>query len=194
MTLPVLVLLFPPFFFFALIIFFASFRRIGPNEVGLITKRFSLKKLVNDNPVAFNGEPGYQAEMLMPGLRWKLCLVYKVEKFPWVQIQAGQIGVVISQIGKPLPIGSKSAVYKKEFANFTDLKSFVNGGGEKGVQRTVLPPGSLLPLHPAAFLVITKNKVYGLPISPEFKTKMGKEGLKPELFGLRPQQLDLVRI
>jgi hypothetical protein len=37
--------------------------------VGLVTKRFSLKKLSEDNPVAFKGEAGYQAELLMAGLR-----------------------------------------------------------------------------------------------------------------------------
>lgn len=191
---PLIAVLIPPFLLFCIIIFFISFHRIGPNEIGLITKRFSLKKLVNDDPVAFNGEPGYQADLLMPGIRWKLWILYRVDKFPWVQIPAGQIGVVIAQVGNPLPVGAKSAVYKKEFGNFSDIKKFVSNGGEKGVQRDVLPPGSLLPIHPAAFLVITKNKVYGLPLSPEVRTKVGKDGLKPEMFGLRGNQLDLVRI
>ena len=52
-----------------------SFRRIGPTEVGLVTKRFSWKKLSQDSPVAFDGEAGYQADLLMPGLRWKLWLL-----------------------------------------------------------------------------------------------------------------------
>src|SRR3989442_1036363 len=85
-----------------------SFRVIGPTEVGLVMKRFSLKKLSDDNPVAFNGEAGFQADLLMPGLRWKFWLLYSVRKFPWVQVPAGEIGVVISQIGQPLPMGAKS--------------------------------------------------------------------------------------
>ena len=48
-----------------------SLRKIGPTEVGLVTKRFSGKKLTNDNIIALNGEAGYQADLLMPGLRWK---------------------------------------------------------------------------------------------------------------------------
>src|SRR5438552_14844374 len=52
-----------------------SFYSIGPTQVGLVRKRFG-KKLPEDNPVAFHGEAGYQAELLMPGLRFKLCLVY----------------------------------------------------------------------------------------------------------------------
>jgi hypothetical protein len=172
-----------------------SLHRIGPTEVGLVTKRFGLKKLTKDSPVAFDGEAGYQADLLMAGLRWKTWLVYSVDKYPWVQVPAGEIGVVISQVGGPLPIGAKSAVYRPEFANFSDMRSFVAAGGQKGAQRPVLPPGSLVPMHPVGFLVITKTRVYGVPVSPELRAKMGRGGdLMPAALGLRPDQLELVRI
>lgn len=170
-----------------------SIRRIGPAEVGLVLKRISHKKLSQDNAIAFEGEAGYQADLLMPGLRWKSILFYEVRKFPWVQVPAGEVGVVISQVGAPLPIGAKSAVYKKEFGNFSDLRAFVKAGGQKGVQRPVFPPGTLAPMHPVGFLVVTKAQVYGLPISPDLRARSGGR-LTPEAFGLRPQQLDLVRI
>ena len=174
----------------ALVVLFST-RRIGPTEVGLVTKRFSAKKLASDNPIAFAGEAGYQAALLMPGLRWKLWPLYKVEKFPWIQVPAGEIGVVIAQVGQPLPIGAKSAVYKTEFGTFADLESFIDNGGQKGVQRPVLSPGTLVPIHPVGFLVITKSKAYGLPVSPELKRS---SRLTPESFGLKPEQLDLMRI
>src|SRR5580658_4767236 len=143
-----------------------SIYSIGPTEIGLVRKRFGAK-LPGDNPLAFRGEAGFQAELIMPGLRFKLCLVYAVTKHPWVQVPAGQIGVVMAQVGQPLPIGAKSAVYKTEFGNFSDLKTFIEKGGQKGVQRPVLPPGTLAPIHPAAFLVITKPEVFGEPISSD---------------------------
>lgn len=170
-----------------------SIRRIGPAEVGLVLKRVSHKKLSQDNAIAFNGEAGYQADLLMPGLRWKSILFYEVRKFPWVQVPAGEVGVVISQVGAPLPIGAKSAVYKKEFGNFSDLRAFVKSGGQKGVQRPVFPPGTLAPIHPVGFLIVTKAQVYGLPISPDLRARSGGR-LTPEAFGLRPAQLDLLRI
>jgi len=176
-------------------VFLLSFRNIGPTEVGLVTKRFSMKKLPDDNPVAFNGEAGYQGELLMPGLRWKFAVLFKVEKFPWVQVPAGEIGVVVSQIGQPLPIGAKSAIYKPEFGNFTKLDKFVSGGGQKGVQRPVLPPGTLVPVHPVAFLVITTKQVYGIPIDPELvKLEINHGKLVPDAFGLEKEQLKLVVI
>src|SRR5215510_15982599 len=172
-----------------------SLHKIGPTEVGLVTKRFSFRKLTKDNPVAFNGEAGYQADLLMPGLRWKPFFLYSVEKYPWVQVPAGEIGVVISQVGSPLAIGAKSATYKKEFGNFSDLRGFVENGGQKGVQRPVLPPGSLLPIHPLGFLVLTRSRVYGVPVSPDLRNKMGRSGeLSPPALGLRPESLELMRI
>ena len=135
------------------VIVLKSFHSIGASEVGLVSKRFAFRKLADDNPIAFRGEAGYQATLLMPGLRFKLWPMFGVKKFPWVQVPAGEIGVVIAQVGEPLPIGAKSAVYKPEFGNFSYAREFVDDGGQKGVQRPVLPPGTLLPIHPVAFLV-----------------------------------------
>lgn len=186
------------FLFFAalvvLVILLSSIYSIGPTQVGLVRKRFGVK-LPGDNPLAFRGEAGYQAEMLMPGLRFKLCLVFAVTKQPWVQVPAGQIGVVIAQVGRPLPIGAKSAVYKPEFGNFTDLNLFIEKGGQKGVQRPVLSPGTLAPIHPAAFLVITKPEVFGVPISSDLSRLASKKGqLTYEAFGLEERQLEVTRI
>ena len=174
-----------------------SIRVIGPTEVGLITKRFG-KKLSPDNPIAFNGEAGYQAELLMPGWRFKFWIWYIVEKFPWVQVPAGEIGVVIAQVGHSLPIGAKSGKYVPE-ATIKDVREFVDKGGFKGVQRPVLPPGSLMPLHPVGFLVITKDKVYGLPANiqlVEHRDEDGRHGHKllPKHFGLNPDWLQVTVI
>ena len=168
-----------------------SVHRIGPNQVGLVTKRVALRKLAEDNPVAFNGEAGYQAELLMPGLRFRTWPRFSVRKFPWVQVPAGQIGVVIAQVGRPLPIGAKSARYQPGLGNFSDLNAFLAGGGEKGVQRPVLPPGSLVPVHPVAFLVITARTVFGLPVTPALAPKRLRGDLTAESFGLAAEHLQV---
>jgi two-component system cell cycle sensor histidine kinase/response regulator CckA len=52
-----------------------------------------------------------------------------------------------------------------------------------------------VPIYPVGFLVITKNQVYGVPVSPELRGKTGKTGtMLPAAFGLQPEQLELVRI
>lgn len=172
-----------------LLLALSSFRFIGANEVGLVNKRLG-RRLRGDQAIAFDGEAGYQARLLMPGLRFKLWPVYSVTKHPWVQVNPGEIGVVIAQLGAPLPIGAKSAAYKPVFGNFTDLTTFLAEGGQKGIQRPVLPPGTLLPLHPLAFVVLTASRLYGMPI-----TGGGRQApTTPETLGLVPQQLRVMVI
>ena len=180
--------------FILLVFILPSIRNIGPSEVGLVVKRFSSKKLPDENPVAFDKEAGYQADLLMPGWRFKFWVVYRVIKFPWVQVPAGEIGVVIAQVGQALPTGAKSAVYKKEFGDFTQLREYVEKGGQKGVQRPVLAPGTLAPIHPVGFLIITREKVYGIPVAPEYQILADKGLLTPKSFGLDPEKLAVTRI
>jgi uncharacterized membrane protein YqiK len=176
-----------------LIVIGMSLSWIGPTEVGLVTKTIGLRKLKDDQPIAFNGEAGYQAKLLMAGLRFKLWPIYSIKKYPWVQIPAGQIGVVIAQVGSPLPIGAKSAIFRPEFGNFSNIATFINGGGQKGVQRPVLPPGTLVPVHPVGFLVITSSQVYGVPVTDNL-VHTAKGPLTPASFGLAPEQLHVTII
>jgi hypothetical protein len=191
LILPLLIVLVVLFLFATAL---ASFYSIGPTQIGLVRKRFG-KKLPGDNPVAFFGEAGYQADLLMPGLRFKFKPIYAVTKHPWVQVPAGQIGVVIAQVGKPTPIGAKSGVYDSAFGNFTDFASVCRQEWRKGVQRPVLSPGTLAPIHPVAFLVITKPQVFGVPVSDEYSNLAARGGkLDFRAFGLEDWQLDVTRI
>jgi len=169
---------------------------IGPTQVGLVRKRFSRKRLEGGSPVALNGAAGYQAELLTAGLRFKLWPWYTVTRHPLVQIPAGQIGVVIAQVGNPLPIGAKSAIYKPEFGSFQDIAAFMRNGGEKGVQRIVLPPGTVAAIHPVGFLVVALNHVYGVPVADEYVSLLNRAGggLTHQTFGLIDQQMMVVRI
>src|ERR1041385_5708625 len=92
-----------------LAILLSSFYSVGPTQVGLVRKRFG-SKLPGDSPLALNGEAGYQADMLMPGLRFKLCLVYAVTKHPWVQVPAGRTGGGICAGGAALPLCARCPV------------------------------------------------------------------------------------
>ncbi len=150
-----------------LIVLLCSIRSIGPTEVGLVLKRISFRKLKGDDPIAFRGEAGYQADLLRAGLWFKLWPIYKVTRHPMVQVPAGEIGVVIAQVGASLKEGQKSGVYKPVFGDFSNVRTFVENGGQKGPQRPTLRPGSVLAIHPAAFLIRTASAMYGVPISKE---------------------------
>jgi hypothetical protein len=87
-------------------------------------------------------------------------------------VPAGEIGVVIAQVGQSLAEGQKSGIYKPVFGDFSDVRAFVENGGQKGPQRPTLRPGSVLAINPAAFLVRTASAMYGLPISKEALEKV----------------------
>ena len=118
-----------------------SFHSIGPAQVGLVNKRVG-GKLGDDQLVARKGEAGYQADLLMPGMRFKLWPIYLVERCDWVQVPPDRIGLVIAQVGSALPTGAKSAIYKQEFGNFASIRTFLEGGGQRGVQRPVAAAGN----------------------------------------------------
>jgi hypothetical protein len=162
-----------------------SIHRIGPNEVGLVIRRWGPRR-AEGGPIAFHGEAGYQADLLMPGVAIRVWPMNRVEKHPWVQIPTGEVGLVIAQAGAPLPTGWKSGVYKPVFGQFTDVRTFVAEGGQQGVQRPVLPPGAILPLHPVAFLVLSQSRSFGLPVNAEYRARFA-----PALFGLEPEELTL---
>ncbi len=175
-------------------VLYMSFWKIGPTEMGLVRKRFGFKKLDGGNIVGFKGEAGYQAELLRTGIRFKLWLMYAVQRRPIPQIPAGEIAVVIAQVGAQLPVGAKSAVCKAEFGNFTDIKAFVDGGGQKGLQRPVLSPGTVAAIHPVGFLVVSKHHVYGIPVSEEL-VRLAHDGkLTFGSFGLTEKQLEVTKI
>ncbi|MGH9279748.1 MAG: hypothetical protein ACRD12_16825, partial [Acidimicrobiales bacterium] len=147
-----------------LLVILRSFHSIGPSQVGLMTKRIG-RKLGDDQLVALDGEAGYQADLLMPGLRFKVWPIYRVERYPWVQVPPDHVGMVFAQVGEALPTGAKSAAYKPEFMSFAGIRTFLAGGGQRGVQRPVLPPGTTAPIHPVGFVVVTSETIFGKMIS-----------------------------
>ena len=49
-------------------------------------------KWATDKSIAIIGEAVYQADLLMPGVRFEWWFLCKMEKFLWVQVPANEIG------------------------------------------------------------------------------------------------------
>ena len=141
--------------------------RIKEDEVGQIIKKFSLegKKLPEGRLVALNGEPGYQAQVLTPGLHigyWPW--MYDIVKDKVIRIKPGEIGLVSAKDGSPLPpdrILGKGV----ECNMFQDAEAFLKAGGQKGKQALVLTAGlyrinrSLFDIHTAEVTTIGSDKI-----------------------------------
>lgn len=119
---------------------------IPQDSIGVVNKKFVLfgknRTLPDGCIIALNGEAGIQADTLAPGIHfgfypWQYEI--RIEKF--VTIAENRIGVVESRDGKSLSAGRVLA-RKVDCDSFQDARKFLDNGGERGPQITVVPPGT----------------------------------------------------
>jgi uncharacterized membrane protein YqiK len=124
-----------------LIILLSGFALVRADEVGILTKKMFGKKLPQGKIIASEGEIGVQADTLMPGLYWRVPIVWKINKTRVTQIPQGKIGIVDSIDGQPLQRG-RLLGDDVECNSFQDAKAFLRNGGRKGPQVSILLPGT----------------------------------------------------
>jgi len=140
-----------------------------PNDsIGVVTKKFSLGKhreLPDGSIIALNGEAGYQADTLTPGLHFGLWpLQYRVELVKFLTVPPGKVGCVEACDGRPLPTG-RIIARKVACDSFQDARAFLTNGGERGPQMALVGPGTyrinplLFRVELAAVIDIPDNKV-----------------------------------
>ncbi|OIT13613.1 hypothetical protein BL241_03550 [Ralstonia solanacearum] len=119
---------------------------VPDDSIGVVTKKFVLfgsnRSLPDGRILALNGEAGYQADTLAPGLHWALWpWQYAVELQKFVSIPVGKVGVVEACDGHPLPSG-RILAKRINCDMFQDARQFLEGGGQRGPQIDVIPPGT----------------------------------------------------
>ena len=141
----------PAFFLLTLAFYRTIFRIFGVvivpgDSIGIVNKKWVLfganKTLPDGAIIALNGEAGVQADTLAPGVAF--CLwpwQYDITIVKFATIEKGNIGIVEARDGTPL---SKGRVLGKqvECDSFQDARAFLTGGGERGPQITIIPPGT----------------------------------------------------
>jgi uncharacterized membrane protein YqiK len=88
-----------------------------------------------------SGERGPQMKVVPPGTYRINPLVFTVSLFDATEIPQGKLGVVEAHDGNPLPIGRVIA-RGVECDSYQDAKAFLEGGGERGPQVKLMPPGN----------------------------------------------------
>ena len=130
---------------------------VSANRVGLVRKVYGFKSLPEGRLIATDGETGYQAEIIPPGT-FRISPLFNlfnvVEERPVVVVPQGFYGRVVARDGKPLGTGQiiADAWPDAAFSQFLNAEYFMNNGGQKGLQLSVLKPGSY-PLNLALFEV-----------------------------------------
>ena len=133
-----------------------------PNDsIGVVTKKFSLgrhRELPDGSIIALNGEAGYQADTLTPGLHFSLWPVqYRVELVKFLTIPPGKVGCVEACDGKPLPTG-RIIARRVDCNAFQDARAFLSDGGERGPQMALIAPGTYR-INPLLFRVELTNVI-----------------------------------
>lgn len=126
-------------FFFGMVI-------IPEDRIGLVTKKFVLfgahKELPDGRIIAVNGEAGFQARTLAPGLYWGMWpWQYGVLMERFTIIPEGRIGLILANDGAEIPTGNILA-RKVDCDNFQDAEKFLNNGGQKGRQTHIITAGT----------------------------------------------------
>lgn len=129
---------------------------VSDDSLGSVTKKFVIfganSKLPDGQIVALEGEAGYQADTLSPGLHLGLWpWQYTIDLIKFTVIPQGKIGVVQACDGKPLPSG-RIIARDVDCNYYQDARVFLKGGGERGPQMKVIPPGAYR-INPLLFTV-----------------------------------------
>lgn len=151
--------------FFFLIINVFGVVHIGEQQVGLVIKRFAMRSLPPGEIIALNGEAGFQADTLPPGLHfgyWKW--QYSVQRMPMVVVPQGELALVVARTGTAIPPQRiLGRVVKCD--HFQDARAFLQNGGEKGRQLGVLTAGSYR-INPSLFQILTTRNCHEHGIGP----------------------------
>lgn len=119
---------------------------VPENRIGLVTKKFVLfgsnRELPDGRIIATNGEAGFQAKTLAPGLFWFMWpWQYSVDMVPFTVIPEGKLGLVLSKDGAEIPTG-RILARKVDCDNFQDAEKFLQNGGQRGRQTAFITAGS----------------------------------------------------
>ena len=138
----------------------ASFRYVGEDVMGVVSKNIGFKSLPPGKIIATEGEKGPQAAILPPGWHpWYWPFIYDIDMAPITMIPEGQVGLLSTSDGLPLPPDSTFAP-EWDAADVGKMAGdatyfLTEGKGHKGPQSTVLPPGKYR-INPKLFTVEIK--------------------------------------
>ena len=127
--------------FILLVLILRGFCLVRASQVGILTKNMFGRKMPEGQIIARHGQVGVQAKTLMPGLYWRLPIIWSFTKVPVVTVDIASIGIIESIDGEPLPKGRVLAD-EVECNQFQDAEMFLANHGKKGPQVGILRPGT----------------------------------------------------
>ena len=139
-------------------LFFSCFVIIGGDEIGVVERKYIGRGMAKGRVIAQNNEVGIQARTFGPGLHFLIPFIYSVEKVGFIKIGDGEIGLLESIDGDPIPPGRIFGKVVQGHNYYQDGELFLQNGGMKGPQLQILPPG-IYRINTALFRVQKSNAV-----------------------------------
>ena len=117
-----------------------GFGYIGSGSVGVLTKRMLGKQMPAGHVVARSGEMGVQAATLMPGLYWRVPIIWRFGRASVTIIPDDSVGLVEAIDGEVIQQG-RLLGDSVDCNSFQDGKKFLENHGHRGPQVGMLKPG-----------------------------------------------------
>jgi hypothetical protein len=117
------------------------------DKVGIVKRLYGSKNLPDGHLIATSGETGYQADIIPPGTWaiWPLFNAFNsVEEKPLVVVPNGVYGRIVARDGANIDDGEimAKAWPEAEYTQRLNAQFFLTHGGQKGLQLSVLKPGT----------------------------------------------------
>jgi len=153
---------------------------IRETEVGVVVKKFAARSLPAGSFIALEGEAGYQADTLAPGVHFAYWFwQYKILRAQVLIVPAGEIALVLAETGAAIPAGRiLGRVVRCD--DFQDARAFLLNGGEKGRQLGILTAGTYR-INPALFHVVTAANAHAHDMDP---AALRVRAIAPDMVGI----------
>ena len=160
--------------------FVGSFVLIRERQVGIVVKKLGSKTMEAGRLLALDGEAGYQAATLAPGLHFGYWpFQYRINKVPDMVVPQGEIALVLAADGAAIP--SHRILGKAvDCDNFQDARKFLLNGGEKGRQIGILTAGTYR-INTALFTIITSEAAAENGMAPH---QLRLQQIEPDQVGI----------
>jgi uncharacterized membrane protein YqiK len=153
---------------------------IRERQVGIVIKKFGGRSLQPGRLIALEGEAGYQADTLAPGLHfWYFRWQYRILKMPVTVVPQGEIALVLAADGAAIP-AQRILGKIVECDNYQDARKFLLNGGEKGRQLSLLTAGTYR-INLALFTVITSVNA---PEHDMLASQLRLQRVEPDMVGI----------
>ena len=135
---------------------------VSEDSLGVVNKKWVLfgknRTLPDGAIIALKGEAGLQADTLAPGIHfWLWPWQYDVILEKFITVERNQIATVEARDGKPLS-GGRVLARTVDCKSFQDARAFLENGGERGPQISIIPPGTYR-INTSLFTVYTEDVV-----------------------------------